>query len=96
MNRKWDRRNVGLWFIGILSVILAAIGLWFARYTDWWIKWIGSPGENLQTINTGASVFVSSTSSPPEGSPKNPTGETPGTPPSPPTGTNPPQRPQMW
>ncbi len=97
MTRKWDRKNVGLWFIGILSLILGAIGIWYAKYTDWWAQWVNRDQPNLQTVNTGASVFVTTMTTPGSGdSSVKPETVNPPVTPSPEAGSNsaPPSR--MW
>jgi hypothetical protein len=63
--RKWDRKNAGLWFIGVLGTIFAAIAIWYAKYTDWWVQWITPNQTPVQTINTGANVLVSTMSTQP-------------------------------
>lgn len=58
MARKNDRRNAGMWFLGILGLILTLIGFRYASSSDWWTSVFGGDRRASQTINTGASVFM--------------------------------------
>lgn len=72
MARKNNRRNAGLWFLGILGLILTAIGLRYASSSGWWTGMFSGGPQALQTVNTGANVLMSTTASPPS-----PSGSTP-------------------
>lgn len=99
--RKWDRKNAGLWFVGVLGTIFAAIAIWYAKYTDWWVRWITPNPTQVQTINTGANVLVSTMSTQPPSRPDQASPDSkPTNPPTTgngsPSGSDGQQRPQMW
>jgi hypothetical protein len=64
MAKRNDRRWAWLWFPGILGLILIAIGLRYASSSGWWPDVFGGGPQDSQTINSGANVFMSTTTSP--------------------------------
>ncbi|MGQ9872186.1 hypothetical protein [Leptodesmis sp.] len=64
MAKRNNRRWAWLWFPGILGLILSVIGLRYASSSGWWPDIFGGGPQDSQTINSGASVFMSTTASP--------------------------------
>lgn len=102
MARKNDRRNAGLWFLGILGLILTAIGLRYASSSSWWTTVFGGDRRASQTVNTGASVFMSTPATPAPAPTSSPAGEgllppsSPSPSPAPPTQCSTPPCRKMW
>jgi len=63
MSREERRRKTGWWVLALLGLIFAAIGIRFASSSDWWASISNGQRQNFQTINTGASVQVATSTS---------------------------------
>ncbi len=58
-NTRNPRKQAGMWLVGILGLIFAALGIRYASSSGWWGN-IFNPANRqaLQTINTGVSVQI--------------------------------------
>jgi hypothetical protein len=58
MSREQRRGKTGWWLLALIALILSAAGIRYASSSDWWANTFNRDRQNLQTVNTGASVQV--------------------------------------
>lgn len=61
MSRQEKRDKVGWWLPTLIGLILLAAGVRYLSSTDWWTNTFQQNQQTYRTVNTGASVQVSST-----------------------------------